>query len=127
MQHLKKTIHTLNSLNLLNSTTRFIKLQPRTYLIIFAINQSQFEFELCGIYSKNSGFTFTVKTVNTTSLQRQKTEINMGYNLSCFSMLMNITFYFKLLNNLNNVFFTQKGRVFFMIAETEDIGHIKED
>lgn len=70
MQHLKKIIHMLNSLNLLNSTARIIKLQPHTYLIILAINQSQFEFELCGIYSKNSGFTFTVKTVNTTSLQR---------------------------------------------------------
>ena len=47
-----------------------IKLQLHTYLIILAINQSKFEFELCGIYSKNSGFTLTVKTVNTTSLQR---------------------------------------------------------
>lgn len=39
------------------------------YLIILAINQSQFKLELSRINSKNSGFTLTVKTVHIASLE----------------------------------------------------------
>lgn len=41
-----------------------------TYLIIFAIDQGQFEFKLCWINSKNSSFTLSVKAVHTASLNK---------------------------------------------------------
>ena len=41
------------------------------YLIILAIDQSQFKLELCRVNSKNSGFTLTIKTVHTAPLENK--------------------------------------------------------